>query len=169
MQQDDILVQCYMSSLLYHLKKDPSLRKTEGNHYSKWRYKYKCSQGKSESRLLHLPPLSVTPGCSLGRPSPPPDRCPSSHSEPRCGLIIRTGRSSPAPCSSCHSPLLLALAIYFHRFSLTAGALVRCRSSICTLWHSFFFVPVAPFSLDPFWTGDVWLTTWRRLPTTRPV
>lgn len=53
-----------------------------------------------------MPPLSVTPGCFLGRPSPPPDRCPSSHSELRCGLIIRTGRSSPAPCSSCHSPLL---------------------------------------------------------------
>lgn len=54
-------------------------------------------RGESDSASFTLLPLlSVTPGTSPGRPSPAPDRCLSSHREPRCSVIIRTGCSPPA-------------------------------------------------------------------------
>lgn len=123
-----------------------------------------------------LPPpvasLPVTPGCSTGRPSPPPDSCPSSHRGPRCSVIIRSGCSSPARCSSCHSPRLASPRHLFPSPPFRRRrSLVSSRSSTFTLSHSqrhvtlfLSFVSVAPFSLDPFWTCDLWLTTERRLP-----
>lgn len=99
-------------------------------------YNYQCSREKSESCLFHLPP-------SLWHLAVPR----VAHQRRLTGVHQATvswgavWSLEPAAVYRLHAPPVIhrdspALAIYFHRFSFTAGVLVCSRFCTCTLWHS---------------------------------